>query len=379
MQRIHLVFDSTTGRELSSALQERGYVVSGMDATLEQFRIAAEAGQVEAGLAIVDATAGVVNKQDSVQFLRDIRGFVPDTRLIVILPVSADREWLRALGHIGIYDVYPVERFSVEDVLTWIQRRKTIADMPGDAEIPAGKIKPSGVRLSSSPAKERVIVEERIVGSVAIAVGGAGPRSGSTHLALSMAVWLAKEGHTAAVVECRGESLAALRTDVPAAAPGGFRWLGTDVFTALGEPWLPILSAGYQYVVLDFGNLTAVGAADEAEFMRCPLRFLVTGVSAWDLPRTFTAMGNWKEKYVAQEWNVALNFADEMKFREVAESLLPRERKALKLKFWRVPFCCDPSQPPDYRDWLEPVLPRKKERFSVRDFLYHEKRRRYAE
>ena len=369
MQRIHLVFDPTTARELSAALKEHGFEVTGTDTTLEQFLIAAQGEQVEADLAIVDATAGVVNKKDSVKFLRDVRVFVPDMRLIVILPVQADREWIRALGHLGIYDVYPVEQFSIEDVSTWIRNRKTIADVPGDAELPDGKIEPFGVRLSLGPTKERVIVEERIVGSVAIAVGGAGPRSGSTHLALSMAVWLAKEGHAAAVVECRGESLWELRTGVPAAAPGGFQWLGMDVFTALSESWLPILTSGYQYVVLDFGDLTAAGSENETEFMRCPVRFLVTGTSAWDLPRAFTALGRWKERYQAQEWNVAFNFADEMKFREITESLLPRERKALKLKFWRVPFFCDPAQPPDFREWLEPVLPRKKERSSFRNFL----------
>jgi|GEM_PF-6471571 len=364
----HLVFSPEISAQLTEALADRGWEVTGTDATLEQFRVAAEGGMVHADVALIDGTAGIVDKRDCVRLLREVRALLPDLRLIVLLPAAADREWIRALGHLGIYDVYAVGHFTAEDVVRWAERRKTIADVPGETDLPDGKVEPSGIRLApSGRPKERVVVEERIVGCVPIAVGGVGARSGATHVALSMAVWLAREGFQTAVVECRGESLAALRTDVAAAAPGGFRWEGTDVFTALGAPWIPILSAGYQYVVLDFGDLTAAGETDEMEFMRCPLRFLVTGVSAWDLARTFSALGRWKEKYPAQEWNVALNFADEAKYREVAESLLPREKKALKLRFWHVPFYSDPARPPDLGEWLSPVLPRRKsKRFSVR-------------
>src|SRR5690606_32907770 len=161
--QIHLVFDSLTARELSRVLQERGFEVSGSDATLEQFRIAAEARQVEAGLAIVDATTGVVNKQDSVQILREIRGFIPDTRLIVILPVQADREWIKEIGALGIYDVYPVEQFTIDDVVNWIQTRKTIRDL-GESEIDlTGQVPKSQKKLVSTDSKDS---KDVIIGSI---------------------------------------------------------------------------------------------------------------------------------------------------------------------------------------------------------------------
>lgn len=139
--KLHLVFDLSILTPLAEALETQGYFIAGTDVTLEQFAVAASAGQVDAEIAIVDGGLGVVHRQDCVNFLKEVRMRVPDTRLIVILP-EVDSEWQRSLGMYGIYDVYAAEQFGIEDVQRWIQTKKTLADIPGfNPELPASQKK----------------------------------------------------------------------------------------------------------------------------------------------------------------------------------------------------------------------------------------------
>lgn len=139
--KLHLVFDLSILTPLAEALETQGYSIAGTDVTLEQFAVAASAGQVDAEIAIVDGGLGVVHRQDCVNFLKEVRMRVPDTRLIVILP-EVDSEWQRSLGMYGIYDVYAAEQFGIEDIQKWIQTRKTLADIPGfNSELPVSSQK----------------------------------------------------------------------------------------------------------------------------------------------------------------------------------------------------------------------------------------------
>lgn len=128
--KLHLVFDLSILTPLAGALEKQGHSITGTDVTLEQFAVAASAGQVDAETAIVDGGLGVVRRQDCVNYLKEVRMRVPDMRLIVILP-ELDSEWQRSLGMYGIYDVYAAEQFGIEDIQKWIQTKKTLADIPG--------------------------------------------------------------------------------------------------------------------------------------------------------------------------------------------------------------------------------------------------------
>ncbi|MGG1878813.1 hypothetical protein ABDI30_14735 [Paenibacillus cisolokensis] len=124
------MFDLSILTQLAEALEEHGHVISGTDVTLEQFAIAASAGQLDGEVALVDGGLGVVRKQDCINYLKEVRMRVPDMRMIVILP-ELDSEWQRNLGMYGIYDVYVAEQFGIEDIQKWIQTKKTLADIPG--------------------------------------------------------------------------------------------------------------------------------------------------------------------------------------------------------------------------------------------------------
>ncbi|GIP08240.1 hypothetical protein J1TS5_04100 [Paenibacillus macerans] len=126
---LHLVFNPSITIPLAESLQTRGHTITGTDATLEQFAIAAGAGKIEADIAVVDGVLGIVHKRESIRLLKEIRMYLPDVRLIVLLP-EFDLEWQKNLGMYGIYDIYSAEQFDVEDVLKWIETRKTLADVP---------------------------------------------------------------------------------------------------------------------------------------------------------------------------------------------------------------------------------------------------------
>lgn len=127
--KLHLVFEPSILTTLVQALHTQGYSVSGTDVTLEQFAIAANAKQIDADVAIVDGSLGVLRKQESVGWLKEVRMRIPDMRIIVVLP-ETDLDWQRSLGMYGIYDVYLAEQFRLEDVQYWIQTKKTLADVP---------------------------------------------------------------------------------------------------------------------------------------------------------------------------------------------------------------------------------------------------------
>lgn len=139
--KLHLVFDLSILTPLVGALEGHGHSIAGTDVTVEQFAIAASAGQVDAEVALVDGGLGVVRKQDCINYLKEVRMRVPDMRMIVILP-ELDSEWQRNLGMYGIYDVYAAEQFGIEDIQKWIQTKKTLADIPNfNAEIPLSQKK----------------------------------------------------------------------------------------------------------------------------------------------------------------------------------------------------------------------------------------------
>lgn len=126
---LHLVFDSTILKPLSESLTAKKYNVTGTDVTLDQFLIAAEAGQIDAEVAIVDGVLGIIHKRDNIRILKGIRMRLPNIRLVVLLP-EWDIEWVKDLGKIGIYDVHTTEQFGVDDVISWIENKKTLADVP---------------------------------------------------------------------------------------------------------------------------------------------------------------------------------------------------------------------------------------------------------
>lgn len=366
---IHLVFDPTLSTALEKSLKLHEKIITGTDGTLEQFRDAAKAGKIEANTAIVNAVAGLVNKQDSVRLLKEIRGYMPDLRMIVILPEHADRKWITEIGKLGIYDVYAVEQFTIEDVCRWLESKSTIADILDEEVKISGKIKPSQSKLTDQKSQIIVNTVERIIGCITIGIAGIDRRCGSTYTALSIATYLSRK-FKVALIECRGSSLLSYQIHVTTTlVSGGYQINGIDIFTSQSkDQWIAIMAAGYDYVVMDFGH---IDMSDEQEFMRCTTRFLLTGSSEWDIEFMYVALDQLMNKF-SGAWNIVVSLARDERFKEIFNGLTSRDRKELKIRMIQQTMLSDPFEYNDYEEWLKDVLPKES---SKTGFFYNVKKR----
>lgn len=357
--KLHLIFEADLGTALKAALEKRGHVVSGVDYALEQFRDYISAHPPDAELILADGRVGIGTIADSVQLLKDIRLTIPQIRIIVILPQDASTEWVQAIGRLGIYDVHCFNQFGIHDVLEWMEHIRTPADVWREEPLPDGKV---GQAVSPLLQKEKPmireppIIEERIIGTVPIGVAGVSGRVGCTHVALSMAIYLAQYGRTA-LVECQGHSLRSVHPEQETQTwKKGVTERGVKLYSGLEKAeWLPILSLGYQYVVLDFGPITT---AEEGEWMRCPQRFFVAQSSPWDMVRLSATLETYMERYPQRAWHVLFNLTDEARFEELDYSLSRKEKEAMKLHMYRHPYQPDVQHGVDHEPWLQEVLPK---------------------
>lgn len=357
--KLHLIFEAELGTALKAALEKREHVVSGMDYTLEQFRDYISAHPVDTGLVLADGRAGIGTIADSVQLLKDIRLVIPQTRMIVILPQDAATDWIQAIGRLGIYDVHCTNQFGIHDVLEWIEHPRTPADVWREEPLPDGKVVQTSapvLQKEKPTIREPPIIEERIIGTVPIGVAGISDRVGCTHVALSIAIYLAKVGRTA-LVECQGHSLRSLQPEQePEAWKKGVTEKGVKLYSGLEKAeWLPILTMGYQYVVLDFGH---IATAEEVEFMRCPQRFFVAQTSPWDMERLSTTLESYLERYPQQAWQVLFNLTEQARFEELNYSLSRKEKEAMKLHMFRYPYQPEWTHEVNHEEWLQAVLPK---------------------
>ena len=381
--KLHLVFDPATSEPLSAALQRHGYEVSGTDATLEQFALAAEAGQITADIAIVDVTAGIVHKADSVRFLRAVRGDIPDTRLIVILPVEADEAWINEVGALGIYDVYAVEQFAIEDILVWIEIKRTIRDLGEqksglNGKVPGRKMKlvPKEARRSfldsfrkkgarrewiededlmdmdDAPDAPRVIYKTKIIGSSVVAVGGAHRRAGTTHTAIQLAVLLMRSGLKTALLEYRAadnheSDLVWIKPDD--AGETSFEMDGIEFYQAcksIGE----VISRGHDAVVIDAGTLDEPAALDE--WRRAAVRIITISAAPWDVGRAKLS------EFAADQAAIVVNYATQGMYETVYELLKHLEKPIVHNRGGYDPFSPDLSLVPI----VSTLLPEKRRR-----------------
>lgn len=366
--KLHLVFDPATSGPLSETLQARGYEVCGTDATLEQFSLAAESGQITVDIAIVDVTAGIVHKADSVRFLRIVRGHVPDMRLIVVLPDKADREWIGEIGALGIYDIYPVDEFTIDDVICWMQTRKTIRDLgevntdltgqvpkknrffKSDSFLRKGRIKGNLKRITANLMDDEDIEEfmddnlifpkvvYRIIGSRVVAVGGLHRRAGTTHTSIQLAVLLKRNGLRTSLVEYRtekdGTSDLVWIKPTEGQKDNHFVVEGIDVYPDCLQV-SEVLSRGYDAVVLDAGTLDTPAALEE--WRRASVRVMTLGAAPWDIGRQKLST------FANDQASIVINFASQDMFETVFDLLKHHGKTIVHNRSGYDPFSPDMS------------------------------------
>lgn len=398
MNTIHLVFEPSLLGALHDALLKQNVRVVGTDGTLEQFSDAAMAGQIEAEVAIVSGTAGIVNKQDSISLLKKIRAANPDLRMIVILPELADRQWITEVGMLGIYDIYPVGQFTIDDLMAWMKQRKTVADIfplessvTGKVEQPQSGtqlVEPKVSKVQRKKMKDvlhhaihlededlhrlvpKVIYRTKLIGYSVVAVGGVRERSGTTHTAIQLAYMLSKHGLKTAFVEYsdqRRSDIMSFSTDFDGAK---FRRDGIDFFPGRTvENIAQAFSSEYQVIVLDVGSLfeqTAEGLVRSEqvnEWYRASIQVLTLGAAPWDIAYVANYADEFSRLIENSKSYLVVNYATKRMFAEVFDAM-----NALGPMIVYNAGGCDPFEINDSLcAIIDSVLPEKKRRI----FSFH--------
>ena len=127
---IHLVYEEDYVEQLKGILEGAGHSVVEWDYALSQFADFSERRKSSADLAIMDGQAGVYAKKEIVESLSAVRKNLPDLRIIVIFPLSLEKDeaFIGKLLTLSIYDMYFRDEYDLDDLERWITTPKTYAD-----------------------------------------------------------------------------------------------------------------------------------------------------------------------------------------------------------------------------------------------------------
>lgn len=232
--------------------------------------------------------------------------------------------------------------------------------------------------------KDRVIINEKIIGTVLIAVASTNRRAGSSHNAIQIARYLSGNSFEVACVELLDINVNPSvfkflddGTKKSKKMDDGFHSEGIDFYPAANyEKYIKILNAEYQYVVVDLGQIvTNQGRKSKEgrffkEFFRANISIISTFPAIWD----FQFLVNLVDKLLNNSWNkpfnVLVNFTDDKRYKKFTDSFTSREKRNLQLQFYQNNFLPDPFDLEDdtisiVPEILSSVIPssKKKKRF----------------
>ncbi|WP_054943706.1 hypothetical protein [Paenibacillus ihuae] len=261
---------------------------------------------------------------------------------------------------------------------------------PRKMGVPLPKIPGFGSQGKQVVYKDRILLQDRIIGNVVIAVAGTDRRSGTTYNAIQIASYIASENHEVACVELLNQSInpsvfkywnstnkEAKKLD------RGFHVSGVDFFPNSDfENYIRILNAGYKYVVVDLGQIVVHGDKQSIEgtyfkeFLRANLTLISSGSALWDTQSLIQFLDRLFVNSWTKTCNIMVNLADTKGFEELTGIFTKKERKELQLNFMMNSFNSNPFE--NNRDisdvlsnLLNPVLPMKEKK---RKFTFFKKR-----
>lgn len=181
------------------------------------------------------------------------------------------------------------------------------------------------MELPDLPFQERVVVQERIVGTITIAVMGVESKIGSTHLSILMANYLNRKGYSVALLEANGsQDFAYIES-----AYEGIRDFtnSTSQFSINGVMYYKhnskvdmssLLAMGYDYLILDIGSQ---GESDwSQEFFRANAQILLGAGSEWRQPK-IKQFRKMYSKMDQSNWYYCIPFVDPISITDIRKEL----------------------------------------------------------
>ncbi|KYH31336.1 ParA family protein [Neomoorella mulderi] len=361
-----LILTPARAEQVRKAVKEHGEVVFDQAGTMDSLGIRnalQSAARVAADALILDIDAGP--GPDLVAAVQGYRISRPTVRVILLAPGREPGDaTVASLVGLGVYDVIsgPFRDDWGDLVAQALNRVPATYAQAARWHIMTGL-------TGEEQVKEKVVIEQRPVGVVTIAVAGAASGLGCTHTALAISAFLARQGHNVALVEDSQEPvmkdyLKIIKADAgrvnkarrikrfdvfPFAKTEVDKFIEGDGNNFIFDELLPELSAGrYEYIVRD------LGVADKKrtrEAFRSNLAVLVASAARW-------RWGDLLKIEPLASFRLALVAPAEREVREI--------RRIPELKVYVMPHHPDPLCMPDEElaELLRPVLPQAKKKSS---------------
>ena len=357
---ISVILTKQRSEKVIEAAKESGEIILEQIGTLDSQGIKGvlnSAARVASDVLILDLDIG--SGSDISVALQSFRIARPHTRIIILAP---DREpgdvVVSSLVGLGIYDIVSGPKDSDWGKLV----RDALSSQPA-TYAQAARWHTGQFLNNSVHAKEQVIIEERPAGVVTIAVAGIAHGIGCTHTALSIASFLARLGHSVAIIEDSQRPALGFLCSVMKAREGrvqrsytihGFDVFPSDKSTAgdnsnYDSLIRKIKMGQYEYIVRDLGVLEP---SRVREMYRADIPFLVASAAKW----------RWKELIdkVDPEFSVIFPLASQV---EIDDLSFYTGIKGTALPYCQNPFSKDND--PFFLKLLAPGLPSRRKKKSL--------------
>lgn len=215
--------------------------------------------------------------------------------------------------------------------------------------------------LEEIPIREKIVIEERIVGAMFVGIVSVEMNTGSTHLSLSLANFLNDRGLKVAVIEANNSNHF---FSIEYVYEGGrgytsdkemFNIKGIDHYKSIQKLNIAELIHQYDFIILDIGHKENTDYFEE--FFRAHIKIVTSHASEWKREKLMDFLLAHSE-YDHQNWFLALPFADSQTLEDI-------EKETLLLPY-SVPMNPDPYDSGKdlsklFEEMLEGYLPTNKQ------------------
>ncbi|BFH60127.1 hypothetical protein [Paenibacillus azoreducens] len=181
------------------------------------------------------------------------------------------------------------------------------------------------LELPDLPVQERVILQDRIIGTITVAVAGAESKMGATHFSILIANYLNRKGYKAAIKEANNSrdfsriehAYEGIKDFVSQTAH--FNINGVEYYKSSSpEDMSKLISYGYDYLILDIGSMEDNDWGHE--FYRAGVQIVVGAGSEWRQPQIIQFRE--KHKHMDQSnWLYCIPFIEKLGIKDIRKEL----------------------------------------------------------
>lgn len=303
--------------------------------------------------------------------LRSFRRQRPHTRIIIVATdrKPGDDEIARCVA-LGIYDIVVVhtedmEEEQIDDEITDAVREKlnspisTYADAAkwdgpvSEASTGESTGRKKGRTNTKEIVSEKVVIQERLIGTPIIAVTSAHPGAGGTYCSLQIGKLLSEYG-TVAYVEL--DQIAGFTEE---AAQNPTQVNGIDIYRL---PSLVELTAKYNYIIVNVGYWPNKIEEVKGEVRRASKAFVAVGSSSWRYRDFSHQVDSLLE--VRSDWSLLLQTPSDRQTKEIRKDIVELKWPIFPVPYQPEPFELHEESIQIFEEALQEYLPKRPQKPS---------------